>query len=452
MSSSHPHIEGAPSNFARGAEIADKAPSLASRLLDRSTGLIVWGGGYVGLSTAMHFAAKGVKTQIIDIDQNRVEAINSGRAALPQFEEWVGFALHPLVQGKMLHASAELTITPGRHIHVVAVPTEESGLPSSSAIFEVMGKISQLETNLCIIESTLVPRTAEVIAKRFPHLRFAIAPRRDWFLGPGLDLRSLPRVIGGSCREAVEDASSVLSIVSDHLVEASSASVAEMTKVVENGIHHLMASYTSELARAFPEIDINEVFKLAASHWRIGTVYFASSGTGGYCVPLASRSLTEAAPSPESISLVSAALSFEEEQRKFVGALLSRKSAGSVGFLGVSYRGDVPILTLSPFVDIARKVHSYGRTVYVHDPYFESGTGELKDFHAFNFPEDLSLPSLIFVGASHHIYKSCPSSELLPHLREGQIIFDNEGTWEEMADEFRGKGVIYHRIGGNGWY
>jgi UDP-N-acetyl-D-mannosaminuronate dehydrogenase len=210
--------------------------------------------------------------------------------------------------------------------------------------------------------------------------------------------------------------------------------------------------YATQMARAYPSIDVNEAFALAATHWRVKNRYFASAGTGGYCLPVATRYLEEGAPVPEALTIGRAASDFEVDQRAFVADLLMRRATGPVGILGLSYRADLPAWTLSPFVDVARRLCGAGVDVRLHDPIisWQSIVG-LESATPLKFPTGLAACSVLFLGAAHSQYRTELEAWLALNLQRGQIVVDNEGAWEGASGKFGEAGVEYLRIGGAKW-
>lgn len=425
--------------------------ALVERLLTGVSAITVWGGGYVGLSTALSFARRGVRVVVVDVNSARVSQIQSGHSGLPGFEEWTGASLKELVDNQLITARVRADRDAlGAEVQVVAVPTERLGLPWDGAIDDVFRLLAP-STGVCIVESTLTPGTAARLAALYPHLRLAVAPRRDWFLGADKTIDLLPRVFGGSSAEASALARPVLSLVSRHLEEASSAPIAELTKCLENGMQHLLAVYACQMSRAYANIDVNEAFRLAASHWRVGSEYFASSGTGGYCVPLSSAYLAVGADPAAELSIVEAVRSFEREHLEFVGGVLER-GPQPIFFLGLTYRADVPVFALSPSLRLATMLQSSGRQILIHDPYWSKRAGlALSEIDSVGFADGLEQAETIFISAAHAMYRDARVDWLLGRLKVCRFILDDQGVWEKYATAFREAGIDYRRIGGEAW-
>ena len=425
---------------------------LEKRLREGTVRLIVWGGGDVGLSAAIAFAAEGTPSTIYDTDPDRVTAIMRGGVSLSGLEQWTGRPLAPLVSCGAISATHPPEEIPLGSVHVIAVPTELGGRPWDGAVRDVLSRLTSSKPTLCLVESTLTPGTCEAFHLEFPEVPLAIAPRRDWFLGYRRDLRSLPRVFAATSGEATSLARAVLSIVSDHLQEASAPSVAELTKCIENSLHHVSAMYATQLARAFPDWNVNEAFRLATGHWRINTTYFASAGTGGHCLSIATQHLLFSSHRRENLTICDQAQRFDQEQRVYVADLIEQWTSGPVGLIGLTYRGNVPLLRNSPFAEIGKILGTRGLPVLFHDSHCgPEAERDIPGGRSVALIDVLQRSRFILLGATHDEYRQLTIGFILSHLKRGTMILDNEGLWERFSSDLENAGVRYRRIGDAGW-
>lgn len=443
------------------------AISIRERLIDNEAKIGIWGSGYIGFTSAINFALNGVRTICFDINSEVVKSINKGKVNIPNLDYWLGFSSGSLVKNGLLSATDKWQdlLKDEVCVHLIAVPTERNGEPWNSALKDVITKISQKKPtvknpNLIIIESTLVPNeTDEIVIKIIEdhghqvgkEFLVGVAPRRDWFHSPEKNLKNLPRVIGGTTPKTSKIMKEVLGIVCDHLLLASDHKVVEMVKSVENSLLHIPSVYAMQLSRAYPEVDIKEVLKLASTHWRI-PLYYPSMGTGGYCVPISSKYVNLGASFPEFLTITEEAIRWDLEQPKFIAQLINSKTKGKIGMLGITYKGDLKVHVLSPALAIIRYLKEMGREVYTHDPYYTSKELlKVSGVGTFSYPDDLSKFKAIIIVPEHRMYMQTPKETLFKNLHKGQIILDNVGTWEKFRIEFKKHGIIYHCIGDKNW-
>jgi nucleotide sugar dehydrogenase len=414
----------------------------------------IWGGGLIGLSTAAHFARKGVKSIVYDINTIQVSRINN-KIFPSNFEKWIGFSVAEFVDSGSIRATTDVSDLPRASVktHFIAVATERNGEPDMSNLQNVLQQIAELSPDLCVIESTVIPGRTEAFNHKYG-LPLGVATRRDWFTLSENNLENCIRVYAGVNDKASERMHAILSVVCKKLARASSCTVVELTKCLDNGIFHTTAMYASQVASAYPNTNVAESLRLAATHWRLGNhVYFPSLGTGGHCVPLANKYLLSGALHPHKLAIASEALRFDAGNPLEVAAIIKQqlKIGDRVAVLGICYRGDIRVHIESPHLKFARALVRLGVQVGVHDPYYTNA--ELSDVTGgipLKFPEDLKDFQFVYVGANHAVYKTRIYS-VLAFMSHGQSILDNQGVWETLADDAQSLGITYHRVGGPRW-
>jgi UDP-N-acetyl-D-mannosaminuronic acid dehydrogenase len=218
------------------------------------------------LTTAAYFAREGIRTIIYDISKAQVFCINSGQFE-KNFEHWIGFDVTKLVrQGYIKATNDKLDVSRASiKTHFVAVTTERDGEPDMSVVDKVLQDIKGMSPDLCIIESTMIPGSTEHFSRKYG-LPLGTAGRRDLFLTSGNNLGNCVRVYAGMSAGISHQMQSILSVVCKELILASSCTVVELTKVLDNGIFHTMAIFASQVASAYPNANVAEAFKLAATH------------------------------------------------------------------------------------------------------------------------------------------------------------------------------------------
>ena len=229
--------------------------SLKVRLQTQKSRVAVWGTGFIGLSTMAYFARRGIKCIGYDLAPQIVEEINNGKITLTGLQQWLGFSIGPLVKNGLMHATtnvSEILDDPATKVHFIAIPTERNGKPWDGALFDVSKKLSAKKVengpDLVVVESTLAPGQCDNIlvdtlkksGRQVPRdFLVAVAPRRDWFDNPGLNLNTIPRVVGGIDEESTKEATSVASIVCSKIVQVSSHRVAELERADQCCSHEM---------------------------------------------------------------------------------------------------------------------------------------------------------------------------------------------------------------------
>jgi len=439
--------------------------SLRDRLRNENRRIAIWGLGYLGFSSMAYFARNGIACIGTDPLEERIDDVNRGRTTIPNLAMWIGFETEPLARAGLMRATADWKELIGEDVavHLVAVPTEHMGEPYDAPLRDVLEKIADGRRApgwrpLVIIESTLTPRKVdELVIPLFEReglvvgrdVLVGVAPRRDWFISPEKTLQTLPRVIGGTTPETTELMADVLGLVSERILPASDHRHAAMVKSVENAYRHLDIALANQLSLAYPDLDLREVLKLAGTKWNMDT-YHPSFGTGGYCIPLAPKYVLEGARHPDELSLLTLALRTDGEQPRRVARSLVARGAQRVGVLGLAYKGDLKVHTLTPTVPIVSELARAGVTAKVHDPHFdEAAIRRYCEAAAgtFAFPDGLREFDTVVIVANHLQYRSVRQAALREHLTRCRLILDNVGIWRE----FPLGGIEYHVAGDRRW-
>jgi nucleotide sugar dehydrogenase len=439
---------------------------LRRELLEGKRKIAVWGTGYIGFSTMANFAAEGVTCVGTDVSETIVSTINAGKTPVPNMEYWLGFDPKYLVDSRMMIATLDWKniLRTEFAVHMIAIPTEKEDKPWDGALQDVINKISANTPRsgvppLVIIESTLTPnKTDQLVIPTIEKngltvgrdIFLGVAPRRDWFISPEKNLRTLPRIVGGTNHETTEQMIEALSIVCDHLVPAPDHRHAEIVKSVENAYRHMEITLANQLSLAYPNLNMIEVLKLVGTKWNIGT-FKPSFGSGGYCIPLSSHYVLEGAEKPEYLTLLKDTVATDSSLPDIVANRIADRGFKDVGILGLSYKGDLKVHVLSPTLRISKRLTERGVRVRVNDPYYTpEEIKRLSDTDTFKFPDELKEFDCVVIVAGHRIYKAVPEAKLMGYLKNCKLVLDNlEATWQTF--DWPSVAIEYHVAGDRNW-
>ena len=284
--------------------------------------IAIWGTGYIGLSTMIYFAKKGIKSVGFDVDKKKVNQINKGKLPIPELKNWFGFDIKRLARHKTIQATDNYKdiLKNNFLVHFIAIPTEKDGKPYFKILFDVLKKISMIKKlsfeykPLIIIESTLTPLFTE--KKILPYLKklnlkfgrdilYSVAPRRDWFVEGTKTLDVLDRVFGSADKASSSETFNVLSIVCKKLHQASSHKEAEMVKSIENAFRHMDITLANQLSLAYPNENIREVLRLVGTKWNVNTYFPKFDFTNNYVSYKESSSNSTSYPMTSSSTCIS---------------------------------------------------------------------------------------------------------------------------------------------------
>lgn len=413
-----------------------------------------------------NFAAQGVRCVGTDVSESIVNSINNGKIPVPNMEYWLGFDTKYLVTSGTMKATSDWksVLQPDFPVHMIAIPTEKADKPWDGALEDVTTKIAgnvgrSDAPPLVIIESTLTPnKTDNLVIPIFERngvkvgkdVLVGVAPRRDWFISPEKNLKTLPRIVGGSTPDTTQQMIEVLSIVCDRLIPAPDHRHAEIVKSVENAFRHSEITLANQLSLAYPNLNMTEVLRLVGTKWNVGT-YHPSFGTGGYCIPLSSKYVLEGATRPEHLTILKETIATDSTLPRIVADRIAASGMKSVGILGLSYKGDLKVHVLSPTLGLSKRLREHSLNVKVNDPYYTSEEiRRITETESFSFPEGLAEFDCVLIVAGHRLYKALPEADLKSHLKKCKLVIDNlEETWKHV--DWSPTGIKYYVAGDSNW-
>jgi len=257
-----------------------------------SPDVVMMGLGYIGLPTAALIAKSGKYVHGVDINQNVVDTINSGKVHIvePELDAAVAFAVN---EGNLVADTKPVNAR--TYIIVVPTPFKDKNEPDTSFVEAATVAILPLleEGDLYIIESTSPVGTTEkmtgLIYSKRPELKnklyVAYCPER---VLPGNVMHELvhnDRVIGGIDNASTQKALSFYQQFVKGELHKTNARTAEMCKLVENSSRDVQIAFANELSLICDKADINvwELIDLANKHPRVNILQ-PGCGVGGHCI------------------------------------------------------------------------------------------------------------------------------------------------------------------------
>ena len=442
----------------------------ASLLRNKKAKIAVWGCGFIGLSTLLYYANKGIKVVAFDIDPTVIRALKNKKFHIHNIESWIDFSTKKLIKSNLIKFTNDYNeIFSDKEVicHFISVPTEKNGKPYLEPIKWVLDKISKLNNNYfnskkykpcVIIESTLVPKTTDKYLKKIfdknktsiDNFFYCVAPRRDWFETKDKTLATLSRVFGCNSEKAKKEIFNILKIVSKNVCPASSYKVSEFVKAFENSYRHLEITLANQLAFAFPNDNVREALKLAGTKWNMNT-YYPGFGTGGYCIPLSSQYVLEGAEKRSSIlTLLKETVKFDKDVNKKIARKILLKKPKKILILGLSYKSDVKVSILSPSIDLYNFFQKKKIKVDMFDPLFKKSEMEkiikckyLDNFNLTNYD------SVIFM-VNHKVFQDTIKSKI-KNMKNVKMIMDNTGYLKKYEDIIKRKNCNLIITGKSNW-
>lgn len=364
--------------------------------------IAVIGSGYVGTTTAALLAHSGHEVWALDIDQNKVKTLNSGRS--PFYEIHLDELISEAVQKNTLTATTnyEEAIT-GADIVIscVGTPDNPDGSSNLQYVMDAAKKAAPLlkKESVYVQKSTVPVGTGRKVITLLPdHIAYVSNPE---FLREGTaiyDTVLFDRIVaGGDDHESVER---ILSLYKD--IEAHAQAIAaiattipveelkdhtgsyihttlesaELIKVTANAFLALKISFANSIAKLCDETgaDVVGVMDGIGSDRRIGRAFLnAGRGYGGGCFPKdVSGLITSALEYGVDMPIMTAATEVNESMagytvRKAERAIGSFKDVKAT-VLGLAFKAGTSDARKSPAVKIANLLVKAGAEVTAFDP------------------------------------------------------------------------------------
>ena len=357
-------------------------------ILERKHGkILVWGCGYIGLSTIAFFAKKKIHSIGFDIDKEKIKSLNNGKINIYGLQKWLGFDVNKLNLNRFAKGTNDLKELKNMDdiiCHFVCVPTEKFGYPNFNSLKKVIKNIFNIKSNkfnrkqCIIIESTLTPNTTDKIIRkifkshkrRIDEYHFAVAPRRDWFENKDKTLETLDRVFGCSNENSNKIIKSILNIVTKNVHTASNYKVAEFVKSIENSYRHLEINYANELSLAYPDTNMREVLNLVGTKWNMNT-YYPGFGTGGYCIPLSSLYVKQGAKNKKKLKILNSSIKLDRNINKIIAKKILKKRFKNILIMGLTYKADLKVHVLSPSLELIKIFKKKNQKFKIYDPLYK---------------------------------------------------------------------------------
>ena len=272
--------------------------TLASKIKSRTARIGVIGLGYVGCPLAVEFASAGYNVTGIDVQDFKVDTINSGRSHI---QDVPTATVEALVNAGKLRATTDFSVVSELDAISICVPTplRKTKDPDMSYVVAACREIARYAHPgmLIVLESTTYPGTTEELL--LPMLETSeLQVGRDLFLcfspervdpgNPNFQTVNIPKVIGGITAECTKMGALLYSQALHKIVPVSSTQVAEMVKLLENTFRLINIGLVNEMALMCDRMGINvwEVIDAAATKPFGFMPFYPGPGLGGHCIPI----------------------------------------------------------------------------------------------------------------------------------------------------------------------
>lgn len=426
---------------------------LIRKIKEREIIAAVIGLGYVGLPLAVEKAKAGFKTIGFDIQEKKVNLVNSG-------ENYIGDVvdndLRDLVSSGMLSATTDFSFVKDVDFIAICVPTpldkhQQPNIRYVKSSAEEIGRYLSPNT-IVVLESTTYPGTTEELVKPILEKESGLTCGVDFYLGfspervdPGNRLyntKNTPKVVGAVGEDAREVIAAMYSAVLEGAIyTVSSPAVAEMEKILENTYRNVNIGLVNELGRLCSKMGISiwEVIDAAKTKPYGFQAFYPGPGLGGHCIPLDPYYLTwKAREFGFHTTLIENSMIVNDRQPEYCVEramhILNRFqkpiNGSKILVLGVAYKQDISDYRESPAVRVISELHKVNAIVDFYDPwvpqYCKNGQ-EYIGLQAIS-PEVIARYDLVMITTAH----TNVDYEMV--VKNAAAVFDTKNVTKKLMD------------------
>lgn len=350
----------------------------------------IYGLGYVGCVNMACLAADGFEVIGVDVDETKVDLINSGKPTIVESE------IDDLLQRGLQNGLISSTTDKFRAVRetdvsiiCVGTPNAKNGLLNLDYVLAVAEMIGEALKNkesfhTIAVRSTVTPganaQVADIIEERSGKQRyvdFDVVSNPE-FLREGsavADYRNPPVTVIGA-REGSKSINVMRNVYKNINAEFTVVDImiAEIIKYVNNSWHAVKIVFANEVGNICKQLGIDshkviELFGMDA-HLNISTHYMKSGfAYGGSCLPKdllglisLGRSYNLVMPLLENVEISN------EQQLSIALRLVLNAKPKKIALLGLSFKDGTDDLRYSPNLKLAKQLDSYGYNLTIYDP------------------------------------------------------------------------------------
>ncbi|MFZ5915342.1 MAG: UDP-glucose dehydrogenase family protein [Chloroflexota bacterium] len=426
--------------------------------------ITVIGTGYVGLVTGTCFADLGNRVVCLDIDEKKIETLNSG--GVPIYEPGLEEVVRRSVKAGRLHftTSYEEGLQEAEFVFIaVGTPEGVDGEADLRYVRMAAKSIAEvMDHPLIIVNKSTVPVgtgdwVADIVNRHKKEgVSFAVVSNPE-FLREGAaiaDFLNPDRIVLGSLdREAAEKVAQLYLSLRAPIV-VTDLRTAEMIKYASNAFLANRISFINEMANICEALgaDVKEVAVGMGYDKRIGHHFLdAGVGYGGSCFPKDVKALAHmAAIHGRHPQLLRTIMEINRHQRRLVVRklrdLLGSLQEKTIGLMGLAFKPNTDDMRESPAVEIAHLLMNEGATVKGYDPVAMGvSVRSYPEINLAEGPYDLAQDcDALVVITDWNEFKHLDMARIKALMRQ-PIIIDGRNLYE--PETMNALGFIYRGIG-----
>ena len=347
--------------------------------------------GYVGLPLMWTFHEKGLPVIGFDIDQTKIDHLNSGTPYIKHLGQEM---MQALAASDHCDATTDFSRLKEADAILLCVPTplNQYREPDMSYVISTTETVAHhlREGQLVILESTTYPGTTEEVMIPLLEKHSGLIAGKDFYVAysperedpgnPNFNTAKIPKVVGGHGEDALKLALTLYDTAIVQTVPVSDTKTAEAVKITENVFRSVNIALVNELKVVYAKmgIDVHEVLD-AADTKPFGFMKFTPGpGLGGHCIPIDPFYLTwKAREFQENTRFIELAGEINTHMPEYVveqttKALNTHKKAvngSKILLVGLAYKPNVDDMRESPTFELFHLLEELGAEVAYYDSY-----------------------------------------------------------------------------------
>lgn len=414
--------------------------------------LCVIGLGYIGLPTSAMFATHGYEVFGVDINTKVVDALNDGKIVIE--EPYLDILVQAAVRSGHLKADTE-PCEADAFIIAVPTPMNEDKTANMDYVISATEMIVPFikKGDIVILESTSPTGTVENLL--VPILeKSGLDVGKDLYVGhspervlPGKILWELvnnDRIVGGVNKKSAEKIRDLYKIFVNAEIYLTTATTAEMCKMMENTYRDVNIALANELAKICEDtgIDAWDVIELANKHPRVN-LHQPGPGVGGHCLAVDPWFIVE--KNPELSKIIRLSRETNESMPEYVSEKIknilgNKDDKKTVTILGITYKPNIDDMRESPITELVEILDNQDIDIKIYDPHVESVLSDQYE----SVVEASSGSDLLVLAVNHDIFKSLPLSEMFKVMKSKNIL-DTRNFLDKK--KVKNEGFNYYLLG-----
>lgn len=429
--------------------------------------IAVVGTGYVGLVTGTCFAETGNNVICVDIDEEKVHKMKSGR--VPIYEPHLDVLFERNIKQNRLKFTTSLSeAVKDATIIFLALPTPpgEDGSADLSYILKVSEDLSEIiEDYKVIVDKSTVPvGTAEKVRATIAaksSCEFDVVSNPE-FLREGFavdDFMKPDRVVVGSssekARKIMEELYRPFVRQGNPIIHMDEAS-AELTKYAANSFLATKISFMNEVANICERVgaDVDKVRIGMGSDTRIGKRFlFPGIGYGGSCFPKDVMALAKSAKDSEyDFKILKSVMEVNKIQKTIIIPKIKEYfntglEGKKIAIWGLAFKPDTDDIREAPALYIIEELLALGASITAYDPEAMNNVKQLlgdKIQFSLNQYEALQDADALIISTEWSIFRT-PDFSLIESALKNKVIFDGRNLYS--TSKMKELGFDYFSVG-----